>query len=132
MNKPTAKIEVPIPDVEGLDDLINPGEETLDALIEKAEAARKQIKKLKTDAAHYDLQIGAILDLNQLKRVVWRGLRVVSRKEAASPRKTIDPAKLIALGVAPSIIHAATVYGKPGRLGIVIRSLGSDEEEDEE
>ena len=117
----TMSITTEIPDSTEID-LKAPGDEPFDSIISKRQAAQEQIKKLKIAVAEYDLTLGVILDLNAVKRVMWRGGEadyVVSRREGGE-RKQLDPIKLLQLGVPASTIEAATRVTRT-RAGISVR-----------
>jgi hypothetical protein len=118
-----------LPDVESLD-LITPGQRKVAEILEERQSAVEAVKKLKQVVAERDLEIGAILDLNGLRNVAW-GSYTVTRREAAAPRKTLSPRKLMELGVPASIIEQSYEFGKPGKLGIVVRRAGREETDDE-
>lgn len=128
MSKPMQTVRVELPDVETLD--LNPNDESIDVILDRRQKAIEAEKQCKLVVAHSDLKLGAILDLNGIKTVSWRGEYIVSRRESSKPRRTISPEKLIELGVSPKIIEAASVYGLPGKLGITVRKAERRESDD--
>lgn len=109
-------------------DRININKDLFEALVDKRAELSEDIKTKKKLINSYDTQIGNILDLNSARTVVVEDLRV-TRSEPKAPRKSIDPVKLIALGVSPSVIQQATVFGKEGKPGVVITKLRGSKEE---
>ncbi len=126
--KPTQTVQIPIPDAASLD-LKTPGGESFDNMVQLRVQAKEQIKELEALVAQWDAAIGATLDLNQIKTVSWNGEYVVSRREPSKPRQTLDRSKLLELGVPATTIQQATIFGKPGKPGIVIRKVTEGEED---
>lgn len=110
-------------------DRIDINKQLFEKLVDKRTRLSENIKVDKKFVIDLDKQIGRILDLNTARTVECLDEFRVTRSEPKAPRKSIDPVKLIALGVPPSIIQQATVFGKEGKPGVVITKLRGSKEE---
>lgn len=109
----------------------------LDEAIRQRQAAKAEIKRLTVIAAQMDQIIDGALEVEGKEQVEWfdgTDIWAVFRRKGSEPRKTISPEKLLDAGVPASVIQAATVYGAPGKPGIVVRKVAGrlvDEPDDQ-
>lgn len=98
MNKLTVEKEVELPDTETVT--------SFGDAVNRRQAAKEQIKQLEGMVEECDKTLGDILIQNGFSKVKWQGWTVSQRQPGE--RRTIDPAKLLSLGVPASVIEEAT------------------------
>src|SRR5476649_74562 len=127
------KTEERVPDSSELN-LDNPHSETFEMLVHERQAAKQVIEEMEAVVEGVDKKLGEIMDLNSIRAVTSDHEWLVSRRQGAKARKSIDRLLLLQNGVAPQTIEASTVEGKPGRAGVSVRSVrrGNDGYEDGE
>ena len=123
-----------------------------DEILKQRINAANEIKRLRSIVIACDEVIAAVLDRSNedefenwvrevrgeevepgKRKIKWQyggDTYVIYRRSASKPRRTIDAGKLLEHNIPAHVIQACTVEGQPGKAGVGIRKLGSDDEED--
>ena len=98
-------------------DFINPIGSTPEELIELRQEHVTEIARRKIIIKDIDTRLGALMDLNAIRVYPYKDWEAC-RTTAREPSRSIDPIKLLQLGVPAAWIQQATVEGKRGDPGI--------------
>jgi hypothetical protein len=121
MKLPTMQVPVPTIEDVGLDQYVINGKPFAE-LLNIRTLLKQSIEDSEAAIHDIDAEVGAALDLKGVKNVIWND-HLVTRREGAKPRQTLDRTLLLNAGVTPLQLAAGTKLGKPGKSGVTVMDL---------